>query len=155
MSITARMPFQLQRIGQVMSPDPDDPFETWGVLNPASARKDGELYLFPRLVAEGNYSRIGIARVIFEHGQPVDVERLGIALEPQEEYEKWERSGGGVEDARITWVEPLSCWVMAYVALSRLGPRIALAVSHDLFNWERLGLLKYETSCAVDFNQYG
>jgi len=33
------------------------------VLNPAAVRgPDGELYLFPRLVAAGNYSRVGIAR---------------------------------------------------------------------------------------------
>ena len=54
--------FRLQRLGQVMEPEPDNPLETEGVLNPAAARgPDGELYLFPRLVAAGNYSRIGIA----------------------------------------------------------------------------------------------
>jgi beta-1,4-mannooligosaccharide phosphorylase len=53
------------------------------VLNPAAARgRDGELYLFPRLVAEGNYSRIGRARVRFDDGRPDGVERLGVALEP-------------------------------------------------------------------------
>jgi len=36
------------------------------------------------LVAKGNYSRIGIARVQFdESGDPCGVERLGIALEPE------------------------------------------------------------------------
>ena len=53
--------------------------------NPACARgPDGELYLFPRLVAEGNYSRVGLARVRFDGGVPAGVERLGIALEPEE-----------------------------------------------------------------------
>lgn len=156
MSVTEEQAFQLERIGPVMVPNPDDPLEAWGVLNPASARLDGELYLFPRLVAEGNYSRIGIARVQFDnHGNPAGVERLGVALEPGEEYERDERAVGGVEDPRITWVEPLDRWVMAYVALSRLGPRIALAVSEDLFHWDRLGLLQYEMTCNVDFNLYG
>jgi len=148
-------PFQLERIGTVMEPDPENPHEAWGVLNPASARShDGELYLFPRLVAEGNYSRIGIARVQFENGDPVGVTRLGYALEPEEDYERSERSTGGVEDPRITYVEPLDCWVMAYTAVSSLGPRIALAISHDLFHWKRLGLLQYELACSVDFTQY-
>jgi predicted GH43/DUF377 family glycosyl hydrolase len=155
MSSSQHIPFQLTRIGTVMEPDLQIPAEAWGVLNPASARKDGELYLFPRIVAEGNYSRIGIARVLFADGDPVGVERQGIVLEPEAEYERSARSAGGVEDPRITWVEPLGCWVMAYVALSAWGPRIALAVSHDLFHWERLGLLQYELTCAVDFNQYG
>jgi hypothetical protein len=48
-----------------MRPDPTRPEEVGGVLNPGAARgPDGELYLFPRLVAENNYSRIGVARVI-------------------------------------------------------------------------------------------
>ena len=65
--------FQLQRLGVVMEPEPGNPMEVEGVLNPASARgRDGQLYLFPRLVARGNYSRIGIARVRFnEEGDPV------------------------------------------------------------------------------------
>ena len=38
-----------------MSADPSDPHEVEGVLNPATAwGSDGELYLYPRLVAEGN-----------------------------------------------------------------------------------------------------
>ena len=54
--------FQLRRLGIVMEPEAGNPNEVEGVLNPAAARgPDGELYLFPRLVAKGNYSRIGIA----------------------------------------------------------------------------------------------
>ena len=58
--------FHLRRLGMVMEPEPGNPNEVEGVLNPAAARgPDGKLYLFPRLVAKGNYSRIGIARVRF------------------------------------------------------------------------------------------
>jgi hypothetical protein len=74
--------FKLQSLGMVMEPEPGNPNEVEGVLNPAAVRgPDGELYLFPRLVAKGNYSRIGIARVRFnETSDPTGVERLGIAL---------------------------------------------------------------------------
>ncbi len=73
--------FQMQRLGVVMEPEPGNPLEADGVLNPAAVRgPDGQLYLFPRLVAAGNYSRIGIARVQFNgSGDPTGVERLGIA----------------------------------------------------------------------------
>ena len=100
--------FQLQRLGLVMEPDPGNPQEAEGVLNPAAIRgRDGQLYLFPRLVAPGNYSRVGIARVRFNQaGDPVGVERIGIALEPEAEYER-HSNGGGCEDPRITFVEPL------------------------------------------------
>ena len=101
---------------------------------------DGELYLFPRLVAKGNYSRIGIARVQFDsNGDPSGIQRLGIALEPVMPYEL-RPDGGGCEDPRVTYVEPLERYVMTYTAFSPFGPRIALAFSYDLLHWERLGL---------------
>jgi predicted GH43/DUF377 family glycosyl hydrolase len=129
----------LERLGIVMEPDPGDPRETWGVLNPAAARGlDGELYLFPRLVAEGNYSRIGRARVIFKNGVPVSVARLGIALEPEE---RWEEKG--VEDPRVTFLRGLGLYVMTYTAYGPAGPRIAIAASTDLERWERYGLADF------------
>jgi beta-1,2-mannobiose phosphorylase / 1,2-beta-oligomannan phosphorylase len=145
---------RLQRLGVVMEPAPGNAMEVEGVLNPASARgRDGHLYLFPRLVARGNYSRIGIARVRFnEAGDPVGVERLGIVLEPQAAYEL-RPDGGGCEDPRITFIEPLQRYVMTYTALSSLGPRIALAMSEDLFHWERMGLAIFMPFDGVDFNE--
>ena len=128
-----------------MEPTPGDPKEVEGVLNPAAARgPDGELYLFPRLVAHNNYSRIGIARVRFDdNGDPCAVERVGIALEPDAEYERRPEGGGGCEDPRVTYVEPLQHYVMTYTAFSTAGPRIALAVSEDLLHWRRIGLAAF------------
>ena len=135
----------LRRLGTIMEPEPGNPQEVEGVLNPAAARgPDGHLYLFPRLVAAGNYSCIGIARVRFDDvGDPAGVERLGIALEPEADYELRSDGSGGCEDARVTFVEPLGSYVMTYTAFSLLGPRIALAVSKDLFHWQRLGLANF------------
>src|SRR6202142_3427663 len=120
--------FHLQRMGLIMEPEPGNPQEIEGALNPGAVRgPDGNLYLFPRLVGKGNYSRIGIARVKFnEAGDPCGVERLGIALEPQADYERRSDGSGGCEDARVTFVEPLNHYVMTYTALSQSGPRIAL-----------------------------
>jgi hypothetical protein len=76
--------FQLRRLTMLMEPEPGNPLEVEGTLNPAAVRgPDGELYLFPRLVGRGNYSRIGIARVRFDGaGDPCGVERR-LALEPE------------------------------------------------------------------------
>jgi predicted GH43/DUF377 family glycosyl hydrolase len=135
--------FKLQRLGVVMEPEPGNPQEVEGVLNPAAVRgPDGELYLFPRLTARGNYSRIGIAQVQFNGaGDPTGVKRIGIALEPEADYERRVDGAGGCEDPRITFVEPLQCYIMTYTAFSLQGPRIALASSRDLFRWQRLGLV--------------
>jgi predicted GH43/DUF377 family glycosyl hydrolase len=146
--------FQLQRLGLVMEPEPGNPLEIEGVLNPGAIRgPDGGLYLFPRLVAQGNYSRIGIARVRFNKtGDPVGVERLGIALEPETDYERRLDGGGGCEDPRITFVEPLHHYLMTYTALSPQGPRIALALSKDLFHWQRLGLATFHPYDCIEFD---
>jgi len=145
--------FELKRIGTIMEPLAGNPQEIEGVLNPAAIRgPDGSLYLFPRLVAKGNYSRIGIAKVKFdEAGDPIGVDRLGIALEPKEAYEI-RSDGGGCEDPRISFVEPLQHYVMTYTAYSPHGPRIAVAVSKDLFHWERLGLARFvpQNGMAID-----
>jgi predicted GH43/DUF377 family glycosyl hydrolase len=145
--------FQLHRLGQIMAPEPGNPDEVEGVLNPAATRgPDGELYLFPRLVAKGNYSRIGIARVKFNQaGDPCGVERLGIALAPEADYERLPNGGGGCEDPRVTFVEPLQRYVMAYAALSSIGPRIAFAISEDLIHWRRLGLATFAPHKGIDF----
>src|SRR6202051_281341 len=145
--------FELQRLGILMEPQSGNPHEAEGVLNPAAARgRDGELYLFPRLVGRGNYSRIGIARVRFnEAGDPVGVERLCIALEPETDYERRPDGSGGCEDPRITFVEPLQRYVMTYTALSPRGPRIARAISNDLFHWTRLGLATFAPYDGIDF----
>ncbi|HEY3269272.1 MAG TPA: glycosidase [Armatimonadota bacterium] len=145
--------FQLRRLGTIMQPEPGNSHEVEGVLNPAAARgPDGKLYLFPRLVAKGNYSRIGIARVRFDaSGDPAGVERLGIVLEPEADYERRPDGGGGCEDPRIAYVDPLHRYLMTYAAFSPEGPRIAVAASEDLFHWTRLGLATFAPYRDIDF----
>jgi len=144
----------MRPLGLVIEPDLDNPHEVEGLLNPAAARgPDGELYLLPRMVAKGNFSRIGIMRVLFDDGgDPCGVERLGVALEPEMDYELRPNGGGGCEDPRVTYVEPLKRYVMTYTAFGPRGPRIALAVSTDLFTWRRLGLATFTPFGGIEFN---
>lgn len=144
---------KLERICVIMEPEPGNPHEVEGVLNPAAARgPDGELYLFPRLVGRGNFSRIGIARVNFnDAGDPASVERIGIVLEPEAEYEL-RPGGGGCEDPRVSFVRPLGRYVMSYTAFSNEGPRIAFAASTDLLHWERLGLATFLPYAGIQFD---
>ncbi|GAC1637216.1 MAG: hypothetical protein NVS4B8_01750 [Herpetosiphon sp.] len=148
--------FTIQRLGTVMVADPANPAEAWGVLNPATCRdRAGTRLLFPRIVAKGNYSRVGLARIDWRDDKPVGVTRLGVALEPEE---GWERNPttAGVEDPRITFLPALNCYVMAYAAYGPLGPRAALATSQDGYTWHRVGPIhfEYDHNLRADLNLY-
>lgn len=149
------VPYTLRRIGVLMSAEAGNELEAEGVLNPGTAwGPDGELYLYPRVVAEGNVSRIARARVVFD-GEPVGVERLGVVLAPDEGWE-YGHQNAGVEDPRITFVEPLGVHVMTYVAYGPLGPKPALAVSRDTVSWTRLGPIRfaYQPELDTDLNLF-
>jgi len=148
--------YELKRLGVVMRPDPERHDEVGGVLNPGGVRApNGDFLLFPRIVALGNYSRIGVAKVEFDRGgTPTGVDRLGIALEPEAPYELNEWTGGGCEDARVTYVKPLGTYVMTYAAFGPRGPKAAMAVSKDLVSWTRLGLVHFAPMAGADMNEY-
>ncbi len=145
------VPFEIdvERLGLVMTPD-GDPSEEQGTLNPASARaRNGELLLYPRDVAKGNISRIGRVHLTQSSGG-FQVERDGFALEPQADYELRPHPGYGCEDPRVTFIPVLDSYVMAYTAYGPLGPRIAIALSQDGYEWERLGLLRFDQPGMTD-----
>jgi predicted GH43/DUF377 family glycosyl hydrolase len=149
-------PYGLTRAGVVMTPEPGNDLEAEGVLNPASGHTpDGTLYLLPRLVATGNVSRVGLARVVIDNGVPIGVEREGIVLAPDRGWEQGAHNAG-VEDPRVTYVPRLGLHVMTYVAYGPLGPKTAVATSSDLREWTRLGpaLFAYEESLDMDLNLF-
>jgi predicted GH43/DUF377 family glycosyl hydrolase len=131
-----------------MAPDGSEE-EAEGVLNPGVTRDPaGALLLFPRIVARGNVSRIGLARRTGE-----GVERLGVVFAPAADYERRAAPGGhGCEDPRVTYVPELETYVMAYTAFGPAGARIAVAISKDAHVWQRLGLVRFrdERLNAVD-----
>lgn len=153
-----RVPYRLRRLGVLASPVPGDEREAWGLCNPACARDAaGDLWLFPRLIAAGNYSRIGRARVVVDaHGSPAGLGPREVVLEPVEAWERNAQTGGGCEDPRITDVPALGLYVMTYVAYGPFGPRVALATSHDLERWERLGPVEfaYQPGLGTDLGMY-
>jgi predicted GH43/DUF377 family glycosyl hydrolase len=141
----ARFDASVQRMGIVLEPD-GDPDEAEGVLNPACVRaRAGELLLYPRCVAAGNVSRVGLARG-HSAADRVSFQRLGYALQPEAPYELRSVPGGmGCEDPRVTFVPALDRFVMAYTAFGPDGPRVTLALSSDGYAWERLGQVDFAT----------
>lgn len=141
-----RFDASVRRLGTVFEPN-GDAQEVEGVLNPACVRtRTGELLLYPRDVAEGNVSRVGLVRNTGT-GDDVHFERLGYALEPREAYEcRVPATGGmGCEDPRVTFIPVLDRFMMAYTAFGPDGPRMAFAQSKDAFTWERMGLVDWTT----------
>jgi beta-1,2-mannobiose phosphorylase / 1,2-beta-oligomannan phosphorylase len=137
--LIARLDSRMTRLGVVLAPN-GDPDEVEGVLNPGAARsRSGELLLYPRLVGAGNTSQIGIVRGV-PRGETLEFERIGTALSPQTEYERRDVPGGyGCEDPRVTFIAAIDRYVMTYTAFGPTGPRIAIALSSDGYDWRRLG----------------
>jgi predicted GH43/DUF377 family glycosyl hydrolase len=137
----------MTRLGVVLEPD-GDKAEVGGILNPASARSNtGELLLYPRMVAEGNASQIGIVRGVERLDEGIHFERIGVALAPTMDYELRDVPGGyGCEDPRVTFIAMLDLYVMTYTAFGPNGPRIAAAVSDEGYEWQRLGPIDFSAA---------
>jgi len=107
-------------------------FENEGVLNPAVIMDNGFIHLFYRAVSKGNYSTIGYCKlkgpleVIERHEEPL--------LFPKFDYESQ-----GVEDPRIVKIDDL--FYLSYTAYDGVNALGALAVSTDLIEFERKGIL--------------
>jgi hypothetical protein len=86
-----------------------------------------------------------------EAGDPAGVERLGIALEPEADYERRPDGSGGCEDPRITFVEPLQRYIMTYTAFSPRAHGSPWQYRQDLFHWKRLGLANLCPYQGIDF----
>jgi beta-1,2-mannobiose phosphorylase / 1,2-beta-oligomannan phosphorylase len=143
-----RLDVSVERLGVVLEPN-GDPTEEDGVLNPGATRTpERELLLYPRCVAAGNISRVGMVRSR-QAGAGFDVERIGFALQPEAPYELRPQPGYGCEDPRVTYVPVLKSYVMTYTAFGPDGPRIALAISEDAYRWQRLGLARFAGSANV------
>ncbi len=111
-------------------------FENNGVLNPACIDKDGITHIFYRAVKSGNFSTIGYAqikdsKVIYRSNSPV--------LEPEYKYEKH-----GVEDPRITFID--GKYFMFYTGYDGKNAVVAYAVSNDLRNWKKMGVISPQIS---------
>jgi predicted GH43/DUF377 family glycosyl hydrolase len=146
---TPEIDVAVERLGPVLEPD-GDPTEAGGILNPGAARAPGgELLLYPRCVAEGNISRVGIVRTA-QRESGFEVQRLAFALVPEAAYELRPQPGYGCEDPRVTYVPVLEAYIVVYTAFGPSGPRLALAQSKDGYHWERLGLLEFEGATGDD-----
>jgi predicted GH43/DUF377 family glycosyl hydrolase len=114
------------------------PYPAHTVFNAGATRlRDGTTLLLCRVEDRRGHSHLCAARskngvddwVIDKH----PTFRPDPAAHPEELW--------GVEDPRITWVEELSKYVVAYTAFTKDGPGVALALTEDFVTFERYGLV--------------
>jgi beta-1,2-mannobiose phosphorylase / 1,2-beta-oligomannan phosphorylase len=107
-------------------------FEDEGVLNPAVIKDGNFIHVFYRAVSTGNYSSIGYCKL---KGPATVIERSNVpVLVPQFDYESH-----GVEDPRIVKIDDL--YYLSYTAYDGVNALGALAVSKDLKQWDKHGII--------------
>jgi predicted GH43/DUF377 family glycosyl hydrolase len=116
----------------------DWPYPAHTVFNAgATLLRDGTTLLLCRVEDRRGHSHLCAARSQNGvDGWVIDAQPTMIP-EPELHHEElW-----GIEDPRITWVDELSQYVIAYTAFSKNGPGVALALTKDFRVFERCGLV--------------
>jgi predicted GH43/DUF377 family glycosyl hydrolase len=116
----------------------DWPYPAHSVFNPGATRlKDGTTLLLCRVEDRRGHSHLCAARS--KNGIDGWVIDDAPTLKPDPKHypeELW-----GIEDPRITYVEDLRKYAIAYTAFSKGGPAVALALTNDFRTFERMGLV--------------
>jgi len=111
------------------------PYNANSVFNAAAAGVNGRTLLLVRVEDFRGISHFTVARS--SNGitdWDIDKEPT-LRPEPASHPEElW-----GIEDPRVTWIEQLGKWVIAYTSFSKGGPLVSLATTEDFKTFERLG----------------
>lgn len=116
----------------------DWPYPAHTVFNAGATRlSDGTTLLLCRVEDRRGHSHLCAARSVNGvDGWLIDAEPTLCADPENYPEEIW-----GIEDPRITFVDELGKYVIAYTAFSKGGPGVALALTEDFRHFERFGLI--------------
>lgn len=113
------------------------PYMINAVMNAGAAQLEDETILLCRVEDRRGFSHLTVARSKDGYANwVVDAEPL-LDAGPGLRHESW-----GVEDPRLTWVEELGVWVIAYTSFGPGGPGLSLATTKDFRTVERLGMVR-------------
>jgi predicted GH43/DUF377 family glycosyl hydrolase len=116
----------------------DWPYPVHTVFNAGATKlADGTTLLLCRVEDRRGLSHLCAAR------SKTGVDEWTIDEEPtlRGEPDKYPEEMWGIEDPRITFVEELGKYAVAYTAFSKSGPGVALALTEDFRSFERCGLI--------------
>jgi predicted GH43/DUF377 family glycosyl hydrolase len=116
----------------------DWPYPAHTVFNPgATLLRDGTTLLLCRVEDRTGLSHLCAARSANGvDGWVIDAEPTLRADPKNHPEELW-----GIEDPRITFVDELHQYAIAYTAFGRAGPGVALALTEDFRRFQRCGLV--------------
>ena len=111
------------------------------VFNPAAIVRDGKVYLFtrceddPKAAYAGRTSRIGLA--VSEDGIHFKKFEHPVLYPDNDEFKQYDYPGG-CEDPRIVETADGE-YIIAYTAWNHKAPNLSIALSKDLFHWQKKG----------------
>lgn len=112
------------------------PYPINAVMNAGAARVGDQTVLVCRAEDRRGFSHLTCARSPDGASNWVVDEEPALAYDGEHPEEEW-----GLEDARVTRVDELDAWIIAYTAFGRGGPGISLARTSDFSTFERLGMV--------------
>ncbi|MGI8699028.1 MAG: hypothetical protein ACR2J0_07795 [Mycobacteriales bacterium] len=112
------------------------PYPVNAVMNAGATTMDGTTVLICRVEDRRGISHLALARSKNGVSNWVVDESPCMAPSPDHPEEEW-----GLEDPRVTYVEELESWVIAYTAFGSGGPAVSLALTSDFVHFERLGMV--------------
>lgn len=111
------------------------PYPANSVFNAAAADVNSETLLLLRVEDRSGISHLTVARSKDGIGNWRIEDTPALVPSPHTHPEEiW-----GIEDPRITYLDELQRWVVAFTAFSKGGPLVALATTADFESFERLG----------------
>ena len=128
--------FQRYRGNPLLSPE-RWPYAANAVMNAGAAQVDGSTVLLCRVEDRRGISHLTVARSRNGVSNWVVDEDPLLAPDPALPHEAW-----GLEDPRLTWVDDLDSWVIAFTSFGPGGPGLSLALTQDFRSVERLGMVR-------------
>jgi beta-1,4-mannooligosaccharide/beta-1,4-mannosyl-N-acetylglucosamine phosphorylase len=111
-------------------------YQANAVFNAGAADLGDEVLLLVRVESCSGRSHLIVARSKDGIGGWEFAEKALLHSDENFPYEAY-----GVEDCRVTRMEDLDCWGLAYTAYSPYGPGVALATTKDFKSVNRLGVI--------------
>ncbi len=112
----------------------DMPYQANAVFNAGSADLGDQILLLLRVESRSGRSHLTVARSS-DGVTDWRIEKEPLSPGHDRPYEAY-----GAEDCRITRIDELGAWVLAYTAYSQYGPAVAVATTRDFVALDPLGV---------------